>query len=239
MFPFGCGEKNNKKIDYDWYLKNQILSSTSRICECIEGLSSSQLATCLGVSIYIAPEEKIDHSPLSHYQAPISKYEVIEKLFIKCAQCLNTFEFLGAYSEDVSKGLECPKCSFTLSEAKLSNNVNLYLRKQIKKYYLAKLSCSCSHQTSQLFLCNKRLMPKCIMYSDCKKYITETCTAKSLHLHMRYIYDLFCISQQILEKNIPDMVKNVYQKIHRNVIIEMDKSEYDKIDLKSIFSFYK
>ena len=42
-------ERSGTKLDYTWYLTNQVLPPIARLCEVIEGTDAGQIADCLGL----------------------------------------------------------------------------------------------------------------------------------------------------------------------------------------------
>jgi DNA polymerase alpha subunit A len=90
-------------IDTEWYLSSQIYPPVLRICEHIQGFTSSQLAEAMGLSIHIDEEDRrhadagdADHKLTSESFANIFKSPVLEECFpdakpfeVACVRCGN------------------------------------------------------------------------------------------------------------------------------------------------------
>lgn len=141
------------KIDFLWYLENQILNPVCRLCEPIAGLESAQLANCLGLDstkysarvVYAASEEEFSLD-LYEYDDEAA-FKDIEKLHVKCSHCNQTFEFKGFFDDLGQVLMQCPTmgCKGFLDSkqdiCRLTNAMKLYINKNLKRFFMRIYRC--------------------------------------------------------------------------------------------------
>lgn len=192
------------KLDFEWYLTNQLLPPISRLCEPIEGTSSAILANKLGIdsSKYQQTRSYQDDEddwngfvPKSH-MSTAERYKDCVKLTYCCGACNVEQEFPGLENCDGASGLTCASCgSLYLGRnnnrdcyAYLSNRVTLLVRECVKKYYQYWLVCddmSCRRTTMQQsangYACT----------ADCHGRMLQLYTDEQLHTQLIYLESLF------------------------------------------------
>ena len=101
------------KPDVEWYLTQQILPPTSRLCEPIDGMSQGVLAEKLGLdagrynqmvnsgSHQIDDDNLVDYTPASLLPDD-ERFKDVEKLSLRCSSCgvTNNFEGVFTFLED-------------------------------------------------------------------------------------------------------------------------------------------
>lgn len=169
------------------------------------------------------------------------KHRSIATLQVKCPNCEHKFEFPGIFQEgkDLS-GLICSKCSIPLPEQYVVNRVNLFLKQLMQIYYSGNYICqepSCGAKTRQLLVNNK--------------CVTQTCKGKMVAEYsefqtndtLRYLQALFNVKKYLHEHKIMDKQASEvpyfqsFDKLQSKVDATLDRSKYNKVDLKNIFSF--
>eukprot|EP00808_Paulinella_micropora_P011422 g78076.t1 len=97
------------KIDYRWYLSDQVLPPVARLCGPIEETDAARLAECLGLegskfqNMYKSGEAVKDEDDdlfLSAEQDDAEKFKAVEKLTVVCQHCKHGREFPGVYDMD-------------------------------------------------------------------------------------------------------------------------------------------
>eukprot|EP00514_Thraustochytrium_sp_LLF1b_P012860 CAMPEP_0184544772 /NCGR_PEP_ID=MMETSP0199_2-20130426/3852_1 /TAXON_ID=1112570 /ORGANISM="Thraustochytrium sp., Strain LLF1b" /LENGTH=1596 /DNA_ID=CAMNT_0026938995 /DNA_START=145 /DNA_END=4935 /DNA_ORIENTATION=+ len=152
------------KIDIDWYLKQQIVPPTQRLCESIDGTSREQIAMHLGLDpasfrqTYNNGGDDGDDLLNISTVTDAERFKNCKRLTIECASCSFQFPFApggvatpelvdaarASLGEDAKKpanptqcenGLQCPKCGNEVDPAWLANMLFLAARSAVSTYY--------------------------------------------------------------------------------------------------------
>ncbi|GBG31716.1 DNA polymerase alpha catalytic subunit [Hondaea fermentalgiana] len=146
------------ELDVDWYLKQQVVPPTRRLCEPIEGLSPGQIAEHLGLdpsSVQGGAQHGDAHGDedlLNIVDMPdIDRFKACDRVTLSCESCDLEHPFLGvvALPQELAKivpekqqqsnaaksGLQCPRCDEPVDLTYLTNQLHLAARRAVKKYY--------------------------------------------------------------------------------------------------------
>eukprot|EP01029_Cantina_marsupialis_P015130 TRINITY_DN3311_c1_g1_i1.p1 TRINITY_DN3311_c1_g1~~TRINITY_DN3311_c1_g1_i1.p1 ORF type:complete len:1529 (-),score=552.50 TRINITY_DN3311_c1_g1_i1:228-4814(-) len=159
------------KLDYEWYLSQQILPPISRLCEPIEGTSQAQLAEFLGLDSarYRQKYTAEDDWDMTGFMTDDEKFRDCKYFNVKCQCCGKPQEFKGLFSIsqceehddegksiypfDIRCGLRCESCNGLLGGPTSDPNVigftlnilkvglNKSCKEHIMRYYKRLLVC--------------------------------------------------------------------------------------------------
>lgn len=161
------------------------------------------------------------------------------------------YEFPGICQvgkQDVS-GLQCKNCAKMLPEQYVMNRVSLFLKQLIQFYYSGNhiiLSCvgacechepSCGAKSRQLLVNGN----KCVN-ATCKGKMQPEYSEQQTNDTLRYLQGLFNVRKHINERKLGQQEHEFpnYQQfnlLRLKVDALLDRSGYNKVDLKSIFAF--
>lgn len=173
--------KENLKIDYTYYLAQQIHPVVSRICEPIEGIDAYQIAQWLDLDTnsFKKPVVHNTESVGHNITRPEVKFRDVTKFSFRCLQCRTENTVNGAMNGDVPFVTQCsngdcnarPMDYLFYVKNQLSSAINSY----ITKYYQNKLICEnpiCTYETYRLplnFMGKYPVCPSCkngVMYRE-------------------------------------------------------------------------
>ncbi|KAF8739169.1 DNA polymerase alpha catalytic subunit, partial [Rhizoctonia solani] len=178
------------KIDFEYYIAQQILPPVERLCDPIEGTDRARLAECLGLdpSRFQVSVGVIDDDPYRTLDSQIpdkERFREAGQFTVKCRKCQGSTVFPSVGSPEApvitSAGVRCPGCSEELTLASIQVQLETQLRQQINNYYSGWMICedaTCGHRTRGMSVYGKRcLNPGCTAkdpmsyeYSDLKLY---------------------------------------------------------------------
>lgn len=131
-------------IDVEYYLENQVLPPIMRLCDPIEQVESSRLATALGLDSRKYSRREAAENELRSL-SDLDMFHDATPMILTCALCEKTAEFHGVVYTNAkggkntkavkNNGLGCPGCNMRYSEANIANCLNLHVRKWISQYY--------------------------------------------------------------------------------------------------------
>jgi DNA polymerase alpha subunit A len=170
------------KVDVLWYLSQQIHPPISRLCEPIAGTDAAQIADCLGLDpTRFRHSVRATNDGDGDFFAPMSqlddeeKFKNVEKFHVTCRHCTKP-QLIE--KQNVAQRF-CRQCNKPLATAYLKNQIELFCRKFIRKYYEGWLLCddiSCpnnAQHTRHFFFKNDKI--KCTV-PDCKGLLVpEVC----------------------------------------------------------------
>eukprot|EP01124_Arcella_intermedia_P024561 TRINITY_DN4165_c0_g1_i4.p1 TRINITY_DN4165_c0_g1~~TRINITY_DN4165_c0_g1_i4.p1 ORF type:complete len:1349 (+),score=392.60 TRINITY_DN4165_c0_g1_i4:85-4047(+) len=255
------------KIDFEWYLANQIHPTISRLCAPIEGTDSALIAECLGLDpTKFKIKEKVSNDfrlPTSVRLSDKEKYKDVARLTLKCPQCkTEQGEFLGVYQEPNEnepkndgehffRGLTCKNadCGYKFTLQFLKNKIQLLITQAIKKHHVKSYYCQrCSLQTQQYWVKNGKF--KCTKQS-CEGTLVEKYDHIALLLQLSYYRSLFDIDRALNRSTVENQLalKKIYTThaesclVFKEITQFMDgilkENNYNIISLKKLFSFYQ
>ncbi|QRW17152.1 DNA polymerase family B [Rhizoctonia solani] len=132
------------KIDFEYYIAQQILPPVERLCDPIEGTDRARLAECLGLdpSRFQVSVGVIDDDPYRTLDSQIpdkERFREAAQFTVKCRKCQGSTVFPSVGSPEApvitSAGVRCPGCSEELTLASIQVQLETQLRQQINNYY--------------------------------------------------------------------------------------------------------
>ncbi|KIY66839.1 hypothetical protein CYLTODRAFT_437277 [Cylindrobasidium torrendii FP15055 ss-10] len=189
------------KIDYEYYIVNQILPPIERLCDPIDGTERARLAECLGLdpSRYrnsgpTFSEEQI-FTPLDSKISDRERFKLADPLNIRCRSCATTHVFKPIYEREAAlvqvTGVKClnTECGQNIGSYSIQAQLETQIRDHIAKFYQGWLVCSDPS-------CEVRTRVPPILGIDCSKegcggFMCAEYTATALFDQLRYYALLF------------------------------------------------
>jgi DNA polymerase alpha subunit A len=142
--------------------------------------------------------------------------------------------------EDSLSGLICIKCKAGIPEQYVMNRVNLFLKQLLVIYYQGNYECqepSCKAKSRQLLINNRCVVGTCKgkMIPEYSEFVTNDT--------LRYLQGLFNVRKYIHEtKQTTKLESDVinydeFNRLKSKVDSVLNRSKYNKVDLRNIFSF--
>ncbi|KAH6570971.1 hypothetical protein BASA60_007400 [Batrachochytrium salamandrivorans] len=217
------------KIDFDWYLSNQVHPPVTRLCQPIEGTDSARLANCLGLDMakfsagtLLSSTDALSTADVYTFESQISEEERfmdVQRWSPRCLGCGESAEFKGVVhiENDVAvSGLICPNaaCGQEMPIPSLAVQLRVAICAQMRVYLDQSVVCddpSCRNTTRSTSVFGRRcLVP------GCKGTVSFLLSDRALYLQMQYFESLFDISrvQKMLEKGVgSDELANLVKSI--------------------------
>eukprot|EP00871_Galdieria_phlegrea_P000258 jgi/Galph1/1232/GphlegSOOS_G6044.1 len=145
--PTEVQESSGKlSLDFEWYLRTQILPPVVRLCDPVMDESErDQLSEACGIAALKSVSSKHSDEVMNHIREKIdARIEKSSSLpwHIRCPFCFSDTEFFEETSLEKLKSNKinfwtpkCTHCGKSFSSDTLANNLHLWLRKIEKKYY--------------------------------------------------------------------------------------------------------
>ncbi|KAI9346208.1 hypothetical protein BDR26DRAFT_956003, partial [Obelidium mucronatum] len=164
------------KIDYQYYLANQVLPPLSRLLSPIDGTDQSRIAACLGLDASkfhtaIDNAETVEEKMYT-LESTISneeRFKNCEKFHVQCPTCHVSFEFAGLVKlvtaengESVfvtAMNCENPNCYSPIPIGSLNQQMLLAVRANIRRFMIGYTICDereCGARTRAVAVFNKR-----------------------------------------------------------------------------------
>ncbi|KZS94508.1 DNA polymerase alpha catalytic subunit [Sistotremastrum niveocremeum HHB9708] len=184
-------EGSDLKIDFEYYLSQQVLPPIERLCDAIEGTDRARLADCLGLdpgryrqTTSTEQDERL-FGTLDSQIPDKERFKDADELIVRCRKCKTTFAFPPVADRDTpvltSKGPVClnEECKAPLGTAGLQLQLEQQIRQHISKYYEGWMLCDdpiCDYRGRMTSVYGRRcLRPDCrgvasFEYSDLHLY---------------------------------------------------------------------
>lgn len=140
--------KEQRQIDVEYYLQNQIFTVISRLFENVEEADVCKLAACLGVE---APKARqLNRSTTSHnsfvpFESQLSdeeRFKDCQPLKLLCHECQHETPYRGVDKAVLTlRGIECLSCKTPITGLRLNSQVEMSIRRHIARYYESWLKC--------------------------------------------------------------------------------------------------
>ncbi|KAJ3109256.1 DNA-directed DNA polymerase alpha catalytic subunit pol1 [Phlyctochytrium planicorne] len=187
------------KIDFEYYLVNQILPPILRLCSPIAETDQVKLANCLGIesskfSTLALPnpaEYEGNLFTLESTETDIERFKDVEPLEILCRVCGHVRHYpepsSSKKSDVTSSLLKCtdPACGSELEIGALKNQLLAFIRAKIRKFQQGWLICDergCGTRTRSISVFGKR----CIM-PECTGVVSHEYSDKKLNMQLMYL----------------------------------------------------
>ncbi|KAG8748383.1 DNA-directed DNA polymerase alpha catalytic subunit pol1 [Ceratobasidium sp. 414] len=166
------------KIDFEYYIAQQILPPVERLCDPIEGTDRSRLAECLGLdpARFQVSVVSVDNDPYRTLDSQVpdkERFQDAARFVVRCQKCEGSVVFSPVGSAEVpiitSAGVICPGCLTPFKQASIQVQLETQLRQQISNYYAGWTAMSVSGKRCLNSGCAAR-GPVSYEYSDLKLY---------------------------------------------------------------------
>ncbi|GMI02114.1 hypothetical protein TrST_g14239 [Triparma strigata] len=214
-------------IDVEWYLTQQILPPSARLCEPIDGTSNAIMAEKLGLDTRrfnqrsADSDDNVGYMPFSRLP-DVERFANVDKFTVCCAACGETNEFKGIFDFDekgnVRSGLNCPNSKCTSPAlwgepdhytcySRISNSLELSARQMVTKYYEGELRCddmTCGLVTKQLSVCGASCLAR-----GCHGKMAPTFPEKDLWTQQQYYKSLFDFEHCVKDKAVKNQDEEI------------------------------
>ncbi|CAO3592284.1 unnamed protein product [Absidia cylindrospora] len=261
--PITEAENKSCSIDYDWYLRHEILPSVTRLCESV--MDTDGFAPCLGLEMEKKWSDRIreqQQQRLRHTKQLIQQekddfvaFKILDRktdarpFMLLCQHCRNQVEIKGytRYKKDEGWicGMQCQKCRRMMTTASISVQLVGAIRYYIKLYYQGWLCCQeldCDYRTRD---CNMRCMNPC----GCNGLLAREYSEDMLYSQLLYFDGLFDTSKDKSLKEdmdergtskqaIVDQYGQAYEILRKTVRKYLDRCGYRYVDISDYVDEY-
>jgi len=243
------------KIDYEYYLSQQILPPIERLCEPIEGTDRARLAECLGLdaSRYRntagEPEERY-FGNLDSQMSDAERFKDADPFTVRCRSCKGQVSFDPISERESSlllpSGPTCPGCHTVMGGASLQVQLEAQIREHIGKYYEGWTVCddpTCGNRTRSMGVYGRRCLRQ-----GCRGTVAFEYSDAQLYTQLRFYSSLFDAekARKLTTGARQDEVKaligtqgNFLQAMSETVDKYLDQCGRRWVNLSSLFSFMK
>lgn len=241
------------KIDYNYYLANQILPPLERLCAPIEGTDRTRIAECLGLD----PNKYRIHELQDSVSSQITKYETTLSdedrfaealpLLLNCRDCRRQAPYKGLSlpaSNVSSEGLKC-SCGAVYSNISINSQLQSQIQGFITKYYQGWLLCDdsqCQTRTQQCGVYGRRCLS-----GTCRGSMRYEYSDSGLYNQLLYFDSLFDVDRMKKPSGGDEEVDRLsalaehnrirFETSRRVIASYLKKCGRRYVDMSSIFSF--
>ncbi|KAJ3026454.1 UNVERIFIED_CONTAM: DNA-directed DNA polymerase alpha catalytic subunit pol1 [Siphonaria sp. JEL0065] len=206
------------KIDYQYYLANQVLPPLSRLLSPIDGTDQSRIAACLGLDASkfhtsVDSAEMVEEKMYT-LESTISdeeRFKKCEKFHVQCPTCHTSFEFSGLVKlvtaengeTTVVTGMNCenPSCYTPIPVGSFNQQMLLAVRANIRRFMIGYTICDereCGARTRAVAVYGKRCQR-----TGCRGTLYPEYTDGMLLTQLQYFKSLFSQESVVIkyEKN--------------------------------------
>ncbi|KZT09817.1 uncharacterized protein LAESUDRAFT_756049 [Laetiporus sulphureus 93-53] len=243
------------KIDYEYYLSQQILPPIERLCEPIEGTDRARLAECLGLdaSRYRSSAGESEERYFGTLDSLISEAERFndaDHFIVRCRQCKAEIAFEPISDRESSlllpSGPTCPGCKSVMGTASLQVQLETQIREHINKYYEGWTVCddpTCGNRTRMMRVYGRRCLRQ-----GCAGSVSFEYSDAQLYNQLRYYASLFSAEKAMKAvtgvkldelRALVNVQAEFLQTMDATVEKYLEQCGRRWVDLTSLFSFMK
>lgn len=190
--------ESDLKIDYEYYLSQQILPPIERLCEPMEGTDRSRLAECLGLdaSRYrtsAGESEERSFSTLDSLMSDAERFKDASPFVVRCRSCKGevAFEPISDRSSSIllASGPTCPACHTIMGRASMQAQLETQIREHIGRYYEGWTVCddpTCGNRTRMMGVYGRRCLRQ-----GCRGTVAFEYSDAQLYTQLRFYSSLF------------------------------------------------
>ncbi len=246
-------ENSNLKVDFHYYLAQQLHPVVSRLVDPLDGTDAARIAQCLGLD----PEQYRRSIRAQNHQDDETaikdedRFRQCEKFVLTCdcGEKVTLDAMLRGSGKDAKLALtECPQisCRKNLLLEKFTqirNGLTLTIRRFVQKYYAGWIICEdpgCTGRTRRLPLAFQRAFPIC---TTCyKATMFREYSESQLYTQLLFLQSLFNFSK--LMDSYPDYASRFkvqpleeakYSELYNTVKAEMLNNKYCMVSLNKVF----
>ncbi|KAK1224663.1 DNA-directed DNA polymerase alpha catalytic subunit pol1 [Marasmius sp. AFHP31] len=248
---------SNLKIDYEYYLSQQVLPPVERLCEPIEGTDRARLAECLGldpnryrVTVSSSAEEG-GFASLDSQLSDSQRFKHAEDFKVRCRDCRGEWTFAPLNDRTgcclMPNGRFCPACQKPLQLGSLQAQLESQIRRHITKFYESWTVCTdqtCGNRTRMMGVYGRRCLRP-----GCKANVAFEYSDENIYNQLRYFAYLFDGQRAIKNATGTDSLEAVSALVntHSAFLTAMSGSVEKYLDqcgrrwveLSGLFSFMK
>lgn len=239
------------KLDYEYYLCQQIYTAISRICDKLPFTNAYAIAEAMGIesnsSIKIAREPTVSVMKDQLVSKGEQRFATCEPLVIQCPAC----SYLDKITSKTRKNSKTNKPEYSLT---MCNNcghryasdyrqivVQLFghLKRLTLSLYNTRFSCSdCEYATSNIFShMNENDQPIC---ASCYSIMAPDTDDRRMDLQLSYYKYLLDIQNDDYTTTVaqapPDDIRTMYRYCHEEIKGALKRSHINTIDAQTVFS---
>ncbi|KAI0947004.1 hypothetical protein AcV7_009558 [Taiwanofungus camphoratus] len=243
------------KIDFEYYVSQQILPPIERLCEPIEGTDRARLAECLGLdaSRFRGTGGESDEryfGTLDSMMSDAERYKDVDPFVVRCRSCQGQVAFEPISDRDSSlllpMGPTCPSCKSTMGAAGMQLQLETQIREHIGKYYEGWTVCddpTCGHRTRMMGVYGRRCLRP-----GCRGTVSFEYSDAQLYTQLRYYLSLFSAEKALKGAAGPksdelralvDLQTDFLQAMTGTVEKYLDQCGRRWVELSGLFSFMK
>ncbi|KAK7687728.1 hypothetical protein QCA50_008944 [Cerrena zonata] len=244
------------KIDYEFYLAQQVLPPIERLCEPIEGTDKARLADCLGLdaSRYrnsVVDSEDRQFGALDSMLQESERFKDSDPFLVRCRSCQGEVAFAQIGDRDSSllfpSGPTCPGCQSVLSTASLQIQLEMQIRDRIGKYYEQWTVCddpTCGNRTRSMSVYGRQCLRQ-----GCHGRVQFEYSDAQLYTQLKYYSYLFSVESALKaaagpkRKDEVEALANVQAEFLHTMLdtVETHLNQCGRrwVDLGQLFSFMK
>lgn len=189
------------KIDFRYYLEQQIHPVVTRICEPIEGTDGFHIAECLGLDMkFFKKPKQLSESTGENIIRSEVKFRDVDKFIFKCFGCKQENVVDKALVGNIPFLERCGNIECNVRPidylSYIQNQLVLQIQYYISKYYENKMACedpACTNETSRMPLKFVRKYPVCTMCQNGVMY--RMYTEQQLYMQLIYFQHMFDLSK--------------------------------------------
>ncbi|KAK0238467.1 hypothetical protein EDD85DRAFT_904879 [Armillaria nabsnona] len=190
------------KIDYQYYLSQQILPPIERLCDPIEGTDRTRLAECLGLdpsryrtAISSSFSEERAFASLDSRISDTERFKDATPFIVRCPACRGELAFAPLNDRESSivhpHGTAClsPACQKSIPSGSLQLQLEAQIRGHISTYYEGWTVCddtTCGNRTRMMGVYGRRCLKQ-----DCRGSVAFEYSDAQLYDQLRYFSSLF------------------------------------------------
>ncbi|EJD07472.1 uncharacterized protein FOMMEDRAFT_137775 [Fomitiporia mediterranea MF3/22] len=245
------------KIDYEFYLSQQILPPIERLCEPIEGTDRARLAECLGLdpgrfrSHYNGDSDDRAFGTLESQMPDNVRFKDCDPLTIRCRKCEGEMPFTHISERGTSiiqtSGPTCKGCQAPLKTTSMQMQLENQIREHINRYYEGWTVCDdpmCRNRTRMMSVYGRRCLKR-----ECKGTVAFEYSDNQLYTQLMFYSSLVC-PEKVLKSAIASPQKSTIDAAVQNnrkllddmnEIVDKYLSQCGRrwVELGNLFSFMK
>ncbi|CCM02599.1 uncharacterized protein FIBRA_04702 [Fibroporia radiculosa] len=186
------------RIDYEYYLSQQILPPIERLCEPIEGTDRARLAECLGLdaSRYRTSAGESEERYFGSFDSLISdaeRFKDCDPFIVRCRSCQGQVAYAPISDRGStllsSAGPACPACHTHMGQPSLQVQLEVQIREHVGRFYEGWMVCddpACGNRTRMMGVYGRRCLQQ-----GCRGTVTFEYSDAQLYTQLRYYSSLF------------------------------------------------
>lgn len=233
---------NEYTPDIKYYCEKQLFNPIDRLLTRVEGYDVVRLADSLGLESqrYEAKARDIvqqnDLQPLESTIPDSERFRDMKDFSLKCLQCSKNITFGGIQPSNLYQvtfqGIKCKSCNCFLPPLSISSQLELFIRKEISKYYECWLNCDdCGIRTRQISVYGRRCIGSNGTAHECKGVMSIEYNNKAIYNQLLYLKSIFDVDKAKSKSLKPlaiddENFKSASNQGEINALAEQNRSQF-------------